>query len=455
MLVPLYTRVFKPEEFGVIALITPLVTLLTIASVLGLDNSSARWFYDSDDPADRKRTIASWFWCQLAVSVALATPLFLAAPQAAQILLGDSAHASLLRLVAVTIPLATFLKVCGNYLRYQRHAVAAAALSAVSAIGLLLLTALLVAVLGWGLPGVYWAVLIAAVITGVTSVLLMREWLAWSNVSLDRLRPMLRFGVPMVPAGIAIWVTLSSDRFILTLYHGQGEVGIYAVGTAIAAVATLGTAAFQMAWGPFAFSIAGEDDAPAVYARVLDLYFFAGCALCLAISLFAPELIQVVAPPEYAKATACVPWLTYGVLFAGATYIASLGSGLAKKSGPIALSVVLGAALNIVLNFLMIPSMGMVGAAIATAAAHLFGCLCLFRFSQRLHPIPYRLLPALACCGVSISLIVVFALWPPEHPVWTYVSRGFALILFVAACPLMGVCTWSEIRLKVRSILGS
>lgn len=71
LLMPLYTRIFTPQEYGIISLIVALTAFLNILVVAGLDNSAGRWFYDSHENTDRKSTISSWFWCQLAISLFL------------------------------------------------------------------------------------------------------------------------------------------------------------------------------------------------------------------------------------------------------------------------------------------------------------------------------------------------------------------------------------------------
>ncbi|MCK4830253.1 oligosaccharide flippase family protein, partial [bacterium] len=121
-LIPIYTRIFSPADYGIIALITTLTGLLGMFVVLGLDNSSARWFYDTDEVQNRKHTISSWFWCQLSVSCIFALGLILFASHISALLFKSQEYAILICLAAITIPLRTFSKVLGNWLRYQRRA---------------------------------------------------------------------------------------------------------------------------------------------------------------------------------------------------------------------------------------------------------------------------------------------------------------------------------------------
>src|SRR5688572_22712186 len=80
LLVPLYTRIFTPSDYGVINIINTTFLLVGMLAACSLDNSAGRWYYDTQDEVDRKRTFASWFWFQFAVSGGLALMLILITP---------------------------------------------------------------------------------------------------------------------------------------------------------------------------------------------------------------------------------------------------------------------------------------------------------------------------------------------------------------------------------------
>ena len=269
ILIPIYARVFSPEEYGIVALIATLVSMLEMLFVLGLDNSSARWFYDTDDTAHRKCTIASWFWCQIIVACLLSGALLVLAPWVSEMLLGTRKHTLLVRLAALAAPLATFRQVLGGWLRYRRRAWTMAGFSLVNSLETIGLTILFVVLLRWGLLGIFTAGLLAAAVMAAIAICILRGWISPGHFSWGRLKPMLVFGLPLVPAAIGTWITASSDRFILQALRGTAEVGLYSAAAVAASIVALATGAFQMAWGPFAYSILKEPDSRRVYATVL------------------------------------------------------------------------------------------------------------------------------------------------------------------------------------------
>lgn len=79
-LVPIYTRLFLPKDYGIINLVNTTFILLTILIVCGLDSSFARWFYDSEDETERKRSFAAYMWFQLFLSIIIAAIIILLSP---------------------------------------------------------------------------------------------------------------------------------------------------------------------------------------------------------------------------------------------------------------------------------------------------------------------------------------------------------------------------------------
>lgn len=406
-LVPLYTRAFPPSEYGYITIVNALVALLSAFIVLGLDSASARWYYDTEDPVRRQRLVSSWFWCQIALGVFVtATLLILAQPLAAR-LLDDPARAPVIALAALVILLSTFSRVLGNWLRYQRRAWTATIFFTFNSLVIIGGIVLFVVALRQGITGLYTGQVGAGLLTGIVAVALLRSWIAPRRVSLPLLREMLVYGLPLVPAALASWVTLSADRFILKGFVAPSEIGLYGAASALASGVMLVTGAFQMAWPPFAYSIADQPGARQVYARVLSLYALGGSLLATAITLFAPLLLRFLTTPEYYPAYTSVPFLAFGYLAMGAMYVTAMGANLAKKSGPVALSIFAGALVNTVLNLVLIPVLGKEGAAIATLVAYIAVAAYLYWASQRLYAIPYRPWDVLACLALSAALILL------------------------------------------------
>ena len=452
-LIPVYTRVFAPGQYGVIALVDTLTALFTIFVVLGLDNSSARWFYDTEDTGHRKCTISSWFWCQFAVSSLTGLILFIFALQISLLLFRSVEHAILIRFAAGLIPLLTFAKVVGNWLRYQRRPWTTTIFFAIHSVGTIGLIILFVVPFRWGLTGVFGAKLLTGGITAIIALALLRSWVAPSSFSVARLKPMLAYGLPLVPAGIASWIRISSDRLILQMFWEETEVGLYAIAASLSSGVALFTEAFQLAWGPFAYSLLHEEHSGEVYAKVLSVYAFLGALLGTGISLFSMLLFSVLTTKAYFPASSCVPFLAYSFILSGALYIASLGSGIAKKSMPIAKSIFIAAGANLLLNFALIPRFGKEGAAIATMISALLAVVYLFPVSQKNYYIPYQFGPVLICFGFSWLLIGIERFFLPGNDLWGIAMRVAMCLLFLPLGVALRIVRIAHIRSLMRIVV--
>ncbi len=388
-LVPIYTRIFSPEDYGVMSLITTTMAVVSIFVVLALDNSAHRWFWDSEDTDDRKSTLASWAWCQVVVSFLLALVVFRASDALGQIIVGRSDAALYFRLAAFTLPLSVLGGVVTNWLRMQRRAWATVAFSLGVSLLNILTTLLLVLVLRWGLTGVYVAQAATALAGTVVSVFVLRDWVHPRHFRQGRLRVMLRYALPLIPSALAFWVVNLSGRYFVQYYDTTSEVGLYQVASAIATGVALGTGAFQQAWGPFAMSIHKQSDAKAVYASALLAYTWLACLVSTGLSLLAPQAIRVLATERYLGASAAVSYLAFSYVMVGLGYVAALGPALVKTTRPIGAAITCAAALNIGLNLLLVPRMGKEGAAISSLFSQAVVPIYLFHRSQQLYSIPY------------------------------------------------------------------
>jgi O-antigen/teichoic acid export membrane protein len=452
LLIPLYTRVFAPSEYGVMSLIGSVSSLLGPLAVLGLDNSAARWFYDTEDRLHQRNIIASWFWAQFVVSLCLALLVSAVAPQVAQVLLGSTRYALLIVLAATAMPLAAFSKVLGSLLRYQRRAWASSLYATVTATATIILTVWFVLLRGWQLTGIYAAALAGASLAAVVGAVLLRGWVSPTSFSWTQLKPMLRFGLPLVPAAVATWLTTSSDRLILRMFRSESEIGLYSLAFSLASVLGLAVGAFQMAFGPFAFSIHREEGSGRVYAATLLVYSWGACFLATALSLFAPLAFRVFTTPEYYGASSCVPYLCFSYVLLGVRDIASMGAAIAKRSGPVAISILICAAISVAANFLLVPSLGKDGAGLASMTAYLVSTAYLFAASQRAHPLPYSFGRPLACFGFAWLLIGLDRVLPIPHGVTGYAIRAGMCLLFVPWAFALKIARPSHVRAVLAAI---
>jgi O-antigen/teichoic acid export membrane protein len=206
----------------------------------------------------------------------------------------------------------------------------------------------------------------------------------------DLVRQMNRFGLPLLPAGLAIWVVDFADRLLLGRIVDQHEVGLYAVGVKIASAMVLVQLAFRTAWPAFAYSLEEGAAARRTFAYVLTYTSLLGCWLSLTLGLLAPWLVDLLAAPEFASAERIVAPLAFsGALLVAYTTL-SVAASRANRTDRYWQVAVAGAGVNIVLNLVLVPRYGMEGAAAATVVAYIVLAGGMAWLAQRLYPVPYE-----------------------------------------------------------------
>ncbi len=203
----------------------------------------------------------------------------------------------------------------------------------------------------------------------------------------------LAFGMPDVPRLLAMWVLRLADRLILQRYVPLAVVGLYSVGYTLGGTLfDLVAAAVNSALLPFFYRTASEEPAEVsrrVFADVAGYNAALLAFLALGSILFAREFILVFASERYLGAEAVVAPIAWASVFQALSHIPNRALYLARKTAYLPLVFVVPAALNITLNFLLIPPYGMWGAALATLAAYPALFLLSLWAAQRVYPIPY------------------------------------------------------------------
>lgn len=405
-LVPIYTRVFIPSDYGIVDLISTYASILSIFIILGLDTAMILFFYGTDDVIDRKIILSTSLFSQLIMSFIILIPTFLFSSNISGLIFDDPKYSLYLKIIAIDFPLIAFTGFVQDLLRLIRKPWRYLAVSLGSVLSNIVLTVLLVVIFKKGLYGVFISKLIVDALFVIISIYLVRSWIK-IHISLYKLRQLLAYGTPLVPASISYWTLNLANRYFLRYYISLSDVGIYSIGSKISSLLGLFTGAFQLAWTPFALSIHRDEDSKKVYANTLTYYFAIMCGVGTGLSIFALEILKILATEPYYRASIVVPYLVFSVISTGTYYIVSIGLNIAKKTFHIGWTMMVSAGINIALNFILIPKYGIIGASVASCASNWVYPILLYFISQHYYPINYRLDKAAVILLSSIILIIV------------------------------------------------
>ncbi|MEK7330145.1 MAG: oligosaccharide flippase family protein [Candidatus Eisenbacteria bacterium] len=389
LLVPVLTRLLTPQAYGVSDLVLAYSQTALLVLVFGMDGALARLFYDQTDREARIRMVSSSLLFRLVTGTAVALTLALVVVPLGAPLLAGEAYRKYLTIGAVTLPFTLLTLFANDVLRVTFQPWKFITLNLAQTVTVGGLTLYLVLVRDLGVVGVLYGKLGGDALTAALGLVLCRHSI---RPRFDRaaLRRMLGYGLPLVPVAFAYGLITGVDRFFLQRTHALAEVGVYAVAMKFFALATMGVSAFQLAFGPFAFARARTPEAPRLYARVFSLYTAVASLGALLVAAFAPQIVRVLAPSDYAAAAGPALWLTFAAVAQGAYYVAALGIGLSLRTVLLGWTAGGAALVAVAANAVLTPTLGASGAAVATFMGYAASGVLAYAVSQRVHPLPYR-----------------------------------------------------------------
>jgi O-antigen/teichoic acid export membrane protein len=439
LLIPLYTRALAPEGFGVIDLLTVFGAIISLTVALEISQGVARFFLDTDSK-DERRTYAStalWFTVGaysvfVLAAVAFATPL-------ARIVIGTAGWEPVFRLAAAAIALNGVYYLFQNQLRWQLQPLHYGLASVVYVVATGTVSVVLVYGLRLGVIGIYYGQIAGAVLGSGVAWWFARSSYAW-RFSIERCAEMLQFSLPLVPSSIAVFLSMYVDRICIREMLTLDDLGVYGIAFRFASVMSLLLLGFQGSLMPLVYQHHAQPSTPRDLSRIFRGFLLLAVPAVAGVSLFAREIVTLFTTPAYAAAAMVIPPLAGAALLSN-MYIFAPGAAIAKRTGLIAAVNVGAAVINLGLNLLLIPRMGISGAALATLVSAAAGFSAYMAIGQRLYPVPHswQMVGGAAAVGAAMLILPhVMSLVGHGHPGLPVRATIFVLAASCAGLILLG-----------------
>jgi len=176
----------------------------------------------------------------------------------------------------------------------------------------------------------------------------------------------LHFGIPLIPHAVSGTIIAMSDRYFISYFIGNDQVGYYTIAYQIAALMLLVSISVNQAWSPMLFGLLKKRHIRKAYQITLYLLILF-CFVAVSIFMLRDTLFFIFVDEKFYAAKAYFPWLLIGFLFQSFYFLATNFLFFEKRTKLLAMITIIGATINIVLNDILIQSFGVVGVAYATA----------------------------------------------------------------------------------------
>ena len=450
---PLYTRALSRSDFGIAETLLTFIILASILLRFGLGEAFVRHYHAVSDAAGRDRLAATTVTTVLATSSVAALLAGLLAVPLSELLLGFE-DAGVMRIGVLGLWAFTNLEIAYALLRVDERRRTYLRASLTNVVLSVALTVTLVVVLDQGARGYLLGNYLGSAIVLVGLWWTLRRRLVPSTTRrLVPLGPLLRFGVPTVPADATVFALNVIDRAYLLRTQSAAAAGLFALSVKLATAVIVAVRGFQLAWPPLAYSIADDDDARRFYAAVTTWYVVVTGLVVAGLTLLGRWVVRLLAAPAYFPAYEALPWVALGWAMYGLYLVlVTIGgrAGVTTRYVPAALA---GVAVNVVVLVTLVEPLGIAGAGIALVAAYSVMLVVLHLLTRRLFAVPFewgRLAHAVALlAGISVAGELVL----PTAGAAGFVLRTLALAAIPAALLATGFLRPDE-RAGLRSLLA-
>jgi O-antigen/teichoic acid export membrane protein len=410
ILIPLYNKQIPIADFGVLVVFETTILFLTAILSFGLNAAHQRFFYlEHQNNSYGKYLFNNFFGGFLLVLFSIAPILFFSKSFSSLLFPGEHQFTNLkISMWIVVVEILYIIPL--QYLQYKEKPIQYLFYNALKLALSFGLTIFFVKNLKMGVEGILYARLIGGGVTVLISLFTIILPQCESKIDLQTIKKSIKFGLPMVVSNIGYTLFMISDRYLLNWLSTSEETGKYGFGLKIANfinlifVQTIG-----MSYFPSIMSNESEKDNVRYYRKMLTYYCFVIGFLVLGFLLFYKDILWiVVTDKKYWEGLKVVPMLSLSFMIMGMNYFVGIGLFLKNQTKYYLFPSFSALLINIVLNFLLIPKYGMIGAGISVIAAQIIYTGLLAYFSGKHFKINFEWNKVLSIYILAILSFVLF-----------------------------------------------
>ncbi|PIO48000.1 MAG: polysaccharide biosynthesis protein [[Chlorobium] sp. 445] len=464
LLVPFYANLLSADDNGIQGLIYTNMAFAMIFYTYGMEQAYLKFAADAakrNEPTDT--VFATPFLSLLFTSTLFSTGIALFAESLCDAMSLDRSAAIYVRLGALILFLDTLITIPMTRLRQERRAAKFALIRLSNVAATVVCSLLFLIPLKLGLLGAFLGNIVGSLVSVVWLLPTMRlPRVAFSHALLKEL---LRYALPFVPNGLAAALIHFIDRNLLIRLspedilriYGQAMtaealVGIYMRIYAFSTLLQLVIQMFRFAWQPFFLQHASDSDAKVLFSRVMTLSSISMIFIAFVAAVFVPPLIQThwfgrfyILPPPFWIGLPLVPVLFLAPVFEMMNTNLAAGLMIEKKTEALPIVTAIGAAITFVLCLVLIPQLGMMGAAISSVAGSLAMTIGTYVFSQRVYPNAFEW----GKIGLAFASAVLLW-WVSTQVLVSLLWQAVGVVVFVG---ILSIFFRREIRMLAKRML--
>lgn len=425
-LVPLYTAVLSTTDYGIYDLFFTTIGVLLPIVTLNIQEGVLRYALDKEFDQDAVVTIG-FRYLLIGTLIVGGGILINDAFSLNAILEQYGIYFLLIFMTQALSGMVTF------YTRGIGHVRDLSVTSVITSAVTITLNIVFLLVYKWGLKGYFLANILGPLAQCVYLIFRgqMLQRTHWLKAYSAESRLLVLYSLPLIANSLAWWVNNSSDRYIVIFFCGMAANGIYSVASKIPSILTVFQTIFSQAWTLSAVQDFDPEDSKGFFANTYRGYNCLMTVICSLLIVLDKPLAKFLYAKDFYKAWQYVPWLTIAVLFGSmAGYIGGIFVAV-RNSRIFASSTLVGAVLNIILNFITVPLMGPLGAAVSTTVSYALVWVIRLTQSRKYIKMRVHLVRDVSSYIVLIIQAIGILLIKDKWPSILFLTGTFFLILLL------------------------
>ncbi|MFC2135026.1 oligosaccharide flippase family protein [Bacteroidota bacterium] len=387
-LLPFYARALSPAEYGILETLGTFIFFIVVFLNLGLDSASGFYFFQPHDDKERGRILFTVFIIRL-LTIVPAIILSLFSEQISILLFNSTQYTTVVLVTCLLLPVNVITSEQELIYRFNRQPWKYNILTIIKSLFNITAGIILVVKLDFGVLGAQLASLLSGLAVVIFSFLIYTRKKYTYEFSFAWAKKLLRYGFPLIFAGIAVWVYQSSDRYFLLYYQNLTDIGYYSIGSKFSQPLGIINMAVQMSWGVLFYEIYNREknkekvESKNALTTLVKFYVTTAVVLSFVLSLYSKEIVGLVATEKFLPGITVIPVLLFSAILAQLIQIIGVGITISERTIIFTYIIIVSALVNLGLNFVFVPLLSFYGAALTTLIAYFVNLILHYRFSQK------------------------------------------------------------------------
>ena len=412
---PIWTRVFTAAEYGKMSIAAATLGFVIVLSKMGINSAALRFYSEF---AEHKRDLDFTYYYSTAflsilVNSLFTALLFLLVVEFYPALQSDPQYKNIFRILPVMLIFESLIDIFLLFLRAEQkvksHSISRIALR----YGNMVITLLFVLVFNLGLTGYFIG---SALVDALLALILGYHYFQQGKIRLTHfsvplLKESISYGLPLIGLELSALLLTTGDRFLLQHFLGSEAVGLYSVSTNLVNyLVDFFADALKLAVLPILMAIwerDGKEASQHFLTQVSRLYLIISVPIIFAVSFYGRDFIVLLASEKFASGSIILPFIVTGHSIHKANFLFGAGLYLMKKTRLLSTIIIGSAIINIIINIILIPVLGLLGSAVATLITFVIETILLILISFRTVNFKLDISALFKYSAISLSMVLV------------------------------------------------